>query len=710
MANKIPLIVSQIDAQIQELTLGDNLDLGGGEIVNVSGITTSNLVITGNVTANYFIGDGSQLVNLPAGNYSNANVAAYLPTYIGNLQVNEITALGPISSDGVTSISNISAPYFIGDGSQLTNLPAGNYGNSNVSAYLASGNDTAGYGTAGDVVGNTLVGSTINSLGDGYFGGNITAGNIIPTVDNTYFLGNATNRWANIWLGPGTIYMTDTANTANTAQLTVTNGILQVNGAAGLQSNLISGNSTLTISNSGPILMSIGGTANVLTVNSGNISVLGDANVSGNITTDSYFIGDGSQLTGIAPTVQVYEFANIVSTGGYYEAVWLADYTPGNIASISATVSTTATLLGAFITQVYYPNITVIPVGVISVRVETTKASGNRNYTVYAAIYSRTTGGIETLIATTDFSASSSLNTPVQQDLRSYINTPISLAATDRIVVKIYASVNQSTATIAMNFDDNSGAGLQLPALPASISTFVPYTGAIANLDLGSYSLLSNSNISVTGNTSSGNFIGNGQYLSNITGANVSGTVANATTASNVAVGGITGLGANVATFLATPTSTNFASAITGETGSGNIVFDTSPTLVTPALGTPSSGTLSSCTVDGTNAVGFREIPQNAQNTSYTLVLSDDGKHIYNASGASITYTIPANSSVAYPIGTAVSFINMAATALSIAITSDVMYLGGTGTTGTRTLAQYGSATALKITSTSWIITGSGLT
>lgn len=59
---------------------------------------------------------------------------------------------------------------------------------------------------------------------------------------------------------------------------------------------------------------------------------------------------------------------------------------------------------------------------------------------------------------------------------------------------------------------------------------------------------------------------------------------------------GITGLGSNVATFLATPSSANLASATTDETGSGALVFATSPTLVTPILGTPTSGNLSNCT------------------------------------------------------------------------------------------------------------------
>lgn len=59
---------------------------------------------------------------------------------------------------------------------------------------------------------------------------------------------------------------------------------------------------------------------------------------------------------------------------------------------------------------------------------------------------------------------------------------------------------------------------------------------------------------------------------------------------------GVSGLGTGVATFLATPSSANLAAAVTEETGSGALVFATSPTLVTPALGTPSSGTLTNCT------------------------------------------------------------------------------------------------------------------
>jgi hypothetical protein len=117
---------------------------------------------------------------------------------------------------------------------------------------------------------------------------------------------------------------------------------------------------------------------------------------------------------------------------------------------------------------------------------------------------------------------------------------------------------------------------------------------------------------------------------------------------------------------------------------------------------------------DGLTATlaGFRGIPQNAQAGNYTLVAADAGKHIFHASGdgSGDTYTIPANASVAFPVGTTVTFANLDSNAVSIAITTDTMYLASTGTTGSRTLAQYGVATALKLTSTAWVISGPGLT
>ena len=171
-----------------------------------------------------------------------------------------------------------------------------------------------------------------------------------------------------------------------------------------------------------------------------------------------------------------------------------------------------------------------------------------------------------------------------------------------------------------------------------------------------------------------------------------------------------TTLTVTAATGVTLPTTGTLATLAGTETLTNKTL--TSPTLTTPALGTPASGDLSSCTADGTDEVGFKNIPQNSQSAAYTLVLADAGKHIFHPSGDTNarTYTIPANSSVAYPIGTALTFINMTTEVVTIAITTDTMYLSSAGTTGSRSLALYGSATAIKMTSTTWLISGSGLT
>ena len=266
--------------------------------------------------------------------------------------------------------------------------------------------------------------------------------------------------------------------------------------------------------------------------------------------------------------------------------------------------------------------------------------------------------------------------------------------------VKIASSV-VATGTVTSVDVSGGTTGLTTSGGPISTSGTITLAGTLA---------VANGGTGLTAGTSGG-----------VLAYTATGTLASsaALTANALVIGGGAGVapsttttGTGVLTFLGTPSSANLAAAVTDETGSGALVFATSPTLVTPVLGTPTSGTLSNCTVDGTDAVGFRNIPQNSQSADYTLVLADAGKHIFHPVGDNNarTFTIPANSSVAYPIGTAITFINMAVANVTIAITTDTLVLSSAGTTGSRTLATNGSATCIKITSTSWLISGSGLT
>ena len=187
---------------------------------------------------------------------------------------------------------------------------------------------------------------------------------------------------------------------------------------------------------------------------------------------------------------------------------------------------------------------------------------------------------------------------------------------------------------------------------------------------------------------------------------------------------------------------------VTTSTGSGSVVLSTSPTLTTPTLGVASATSINkvAITAPATSAtltiadgktltasntitlaatndsqtytlpaatcnIVYLEVPQNSQSAAYTTVLADSGKQILHPSSDNNarTFTIAANGSVAYPVGTVITFVNQINT-LTIAINTDTMTLAGTSTTGNRTLAANGIATAIKIASTSWLISGTGLT
>jgi hypothetical protein len=234
---------------------------------------------------------------------------------------------------------------------------------------------------------------------------------------------------------------------------------------------------------------------------------------------------------------------------------------------------------------------------------------------------------------------------------------------------------------------------------------------------------------SATGSGASGN------WGINVTGSSASctGNAANVTGTVVVGNGGtgvttLSGLAYGNGTSAFTAASAAQVVAIIGATAVTNATTATTANALATGnnyqvnslgVGTAASGTTgqvahagdayytSAVSPTSTLSIGFRGIPQNSQAGGYTCVLADAGQHIL-CNGA-VTITIPANASVAYPIGTTLTFVNNQAASSSIAITTDTMYLANSTNTSTRTLAQNGVATAVKITSTSWIISGMGL-
>jgi hypothetical protein len=119
----------------------------------------------------------------------------------------------------------------------------------------------------------------------------------------------------------------------------------------------------------------------------------------------------------------------------------------------------------------------------------------------------------------------------------------------------------------------------------------------------------------------------------------------------------------------------------------------------------------------GTNVQAYdaqlsSKISQNSQSAAYTTVLTDGEKHIFHpaADTTARTWTIDSNANVAYPVGTAITFAGESSSGvITLAITSDTLVWLPSASTGTRTLTAPFLATALKVTSTKWFLTGTGI-
>ena len=117
-------------------------------------------------------------------------------------------------------------------------------------------------------------------------------------------------------------------------------------------------------------------------------------------------------------------------------------------------------------------------------------------------------------------------------------------------------------------------------------------------------------------------------------------------------------------------------------------------------------------TAEALNNTGRRGIPSVEKSANYTCVLSDRGGSVRHPSSDTTarTFTIPANASVPYAVDDVLTFINCnGAGVLTIAIDTDTLRMAGSGDTGSRSLAENGIATAIKVAATEWMISGVGL-
>jgi len=134
-----------------------------------------------------------------------------------------------------------------------------------------------------------------------------------------------------------------------------------------------------------------------------------------------------------------------------------------------------------------------------------------------------------------------------------------------------------------------------------------------------------------------------------------------------------------------------------GTSGSGDLVLTSSGAGSILIDGYPTDQEKNSSTVNGKTA-------------NYTLALADEGETIrMTGSTAAQTITIPANASIAFPVGTMIGIENDSSVDWSLAITTDTLTWSKDNTTGTRTLAAGASAVIHKVATTSWKVSGSAL-
>ena len=365
---------------------------------------------------------------------------------------------------------------------------------------------------------------------------------------------------------------------------------------------------TLTISDLGVSTPSSGSVTNasvaanaaiafskLATLTSGNILVGNSSNVPTSVAVTGDITVSNTGVTAIASGAVVNADVNASAAIAHSK---LAPMSSGNIlVGSSGTVPTSVAVTG---------DITVSSSGVTAIANDAVTFAKMQNVSGYTILGKPTTGsGDVAEIGSSSFmlesgtgflrqadasTARSTLGLGTLATLNSVAATAGGTGQTSYAVGDIlYASTTTALSKLADVATGNALLSGGIGTAPAygkvGLTTHVSGTLPVANGGTG-----------VTTSTGSGaNALSTSPSLTTpILGSPTSGTLTNCT---GLPIStGVSGLGTGVATFLATPSSANLKTAVTDETGSGALVFATSPSLTTPILGSPTSGTLTNCT------------------------------------------------------------------------------------------------------------------
>ena len=338
--------------------------------------------------------------------------------------------------------------------------------------------------------------------------------------------------------------------------------------------------------------------------------------------------------------------ASAAITGGAIDGATVGATTPATGSFTTLAASGTTTLAGALVgavTQAAFNTVsTTLNLGGAATAVNLGAATGTatvNNTTLAAkAITASTTLAVTgTSTLTGAVTATAGVSGPITSSSVSITGGSIT-GITDLAVAD--GGTGASTAAGALNN--------LLPSQTSNANKYLQTDGTNASWDAVSLSTaditgtlgVANGGTGVTSSTGTGSVVlsNSPTLVTPALGTPASGTLTNAT---GLPIStGVSGLGTGVATFLATPSSANLASAVSDETGSGALVFANSPTLVTPALGTPSSGTV-------TNLTGTASININGTVGATTPT-----------TGAFTTTTVSTSETLSYGTANGVTYLN----------------------------------------------------
>jgi hypothetical protein len=443
------------------------------------------------------------------------------------------------------------------------------------------------------------------------FTGTVTTGHVLPATDITFDLGSPTKMWRDIYVGPGSLY---------------------VNGQKVLQTE------------SGDVVLTADANENLVVRTSGDGNIELDPTGSGSVTIKApLVIQAGNNISN--------SDGNAVNFGGAIKADTISSKTANTDLSLSADG-----------TGKVYLN-------------DNAEVSGNLvvggNLTVSGTTTTVNSETISLADNIIDLNSNFTTGTPTE-------NAGIKIKRGDSSDVQI--RWNESTDKWEITNDGtnySSIAGLESPTFSGTVSGITKTMVGLGSVDNTadtakpvSTAVQTALDLKLASATAASTYAPIASPTFTGTATIPTLTLTNPLTAANGGTG-LSSLGTGVSTFLATPTSANFAAMITNEDGSGNVVLS--------------------------------EIATSAQTASYTLVLADRGKLVEMNVGSANTLTVPLNSSVAYPVGTQIDILQVGSGQTTVAATAGVTV---NATPGLKIRAQWGGATLIKRAENTWVLIG----